>query len=46
MSKYVIGALLLASLAGCGQKGPLYEEQAPTTNQPAVQEKDSNKEAK
>lgn len=36
MSKYVIGALLLASLAGCGQKGPLYEEKAPTTNQPTV----------
>lgn len=46
MSKYVIGALLLASLAGCGQKGPLYEQQAPTTNQPSESTDDDKKESK
>lgn len=34
MSKFVISALLLAALGGCGQKGPLYEEKTPVKNQP------------
>jgi len=33
MTKFIIITLSLMFLGGCGQKGPLYQEKAPTDNQ-------------
>jgi len=43
MPKLILSLFLLAALGGCGQKGPLYEEKAPETNQTTPL--DSNKQA-
>ncbi len=45
MSKLVICAFLLAALSGCGQKGPLYEEQSPVNNQTTSPETGDTKES-
>jgi predicted small lipoprotein YifL len=45
MSKFVVSALLLVALGGCGQKGQLYEETAPVTNQTTSPDTRDNEES-